>query len=206
MRGALRIKLRLDSREDEDYPENAWLLGLAIEPGRINPDATGQQDYNYAAFTVEANRYTRLPYGLQWDIGTRLSSSFDRIPTQLYQTLNGYGGIRGTDDAPFDVVRGDRMVRLSTEFRMDLPDVPIIKWIYSRWDLVVFGDAGYLTQADNPTSVLGFLGTSFSQWKKSVGFGVSGESLLPYLGFYVAREIDGDRDRPRFIVRLERSF
>ena len=205
-RGALRLGFVFDSREDRDYPQNAWYLGCSLEPGRLVTDAAGDADLNYTAFTIEANRYTRLPFGLQWDIGTRLSSSFTQIPTQLSQTLNGYGGIRGTDDAPFPVVRGDRMVRLSTEFRVGLPDAPVVRWFYTQWDLLVFADAGYLTEATNPTSTFGWLDTSFRNWKKSVGVGVSGESIGPYVGLYVSREIDGDRDRPRFIVRLERSF
>jgi hypothetical protein len=205
-RAALRAGVTFDSREERDYPRDAWFLGLWIEPGRLSPSATGSEDLDYTAFTVEANRYTRLPFAMQWDIGTRLSSSFDRIPQQLFQTLNGYGGIRGTDDAPFPVIRGDRMVRLSTELRTELPELPVISWFYSRWDLLLFADAGYLTEAKNPTSVFGFLDASWDDWKKSVGVGISGESLGPYVGLYIAREIAGDRDRPRFIVRLERSF
>jgi hypothetical protein len=205
-RGALRLGLVFDSREDRDYPQDAWFLGLSIEPGRLSPDASGDDGASYTAFTLEANRYTRLPFGLQWDIGTRLSSSFTRVPTQLYQTLNGYGGIRGTDDAPFPVIRGDRMVRLSTEFRAELPETPVVRWFYSRWDLLFFADAGYLTEAISPTSPFGWLDTPFGDWKKSVGVGISGESLGPYVGLYLAKELNGDRDRPRFIARLERSF
>jgi hypothetical protein len=203
-RGALRLALVFDSREDRNYAQNAWYLGGSLEPGRLSSEEAVDEDYT--AFTVEANRYTRLPFGIQWDIGTRLSSSFTRVPTQLFQTLNGYGGIRGTDDTPFGVARGDRMVRLSTEFRVRLPDVPVVRWFYTRWDLSIFADAGYLTQATNPTSAFGWLDASFSDWKKSAGAGISGESLVPYVGVYVARQIDGDGDRPRVVVRLEKSF
>jgi outer membrane protein assembly factor BamA len=205
-RGAFRLGLSLDSREDADYPRNAWYVALQVETGRLSPDPAGTGDVNYAAFTIETNRYTLLPFALQWDIGARLSSSFEQIPTQLYQTLNGYGGIRGTDDAPFPVLRGDRMIRVSTELRTELPELPVVRWLYSRWDLLVFGDAGYLTVAKRPTSPFGFLDAPFDDWMKSVGVGISGESFWPYLGFYVARQIDGKMNRPRFIVRLERSF
>ena len=201
-----RVTVQFDSRYDRVYPRNAWLLGLAIESGRLSPDADGAADVNYTGFTIEANRYTRFPFGLQWDIGARLSSSFDAIPFQLYQTLNGYGGLRGTNRVPFDVPRGDRMVRLSTEFRYALPELPVVRWIYSRWDILGFAEAGLLTEAENPTSPLGWLDTSFDHWRKTVGLGVTGESFFPYLGLYVAQEIGGDRTSPRFIIRLARSF
>ncbi|UCH83090.1 MAG: BamA/TamA family outer membrane protein, partial [Candidatus Latescibacterota bacterium] len=192
-----RVTVQFDTREDRVFPGNAWLFGVAIETGRLSPDEDDAVDIDYTAFTIEANRYTLFPFGLQWDIGTRLSSSFDAIPFQLFQTLNGYGGLRGTNRVPFDVPRGDRMVRLSTEFRYPLPDIPVMRFIYSRWDILGFADAGLLTEADNPTSPFGWLDTPFSYWKKTVGLGVSGESFFPYVGFYVAQEIDGDRTSPR---------
>ena len=203
-RWAGRLALTYDTREDGDYPIDAWLFGAAIEAGHVDPDA--EEAFDYTAFTLEADRYTRLPLGLQWDIGARLSSSFDRIPTQLYQTLNGYGGVRGTENDPYPYVRADRLIRISTELRTGLPDVPIVRWIYETWDLLLFADAGLLAPAANPTSVFGFLDAPFEDWVKSVGAGVSGESFFPYLGFYVAQEIKGNRTKPRFIVRLERSF
>ena len=98
------------------------------------------------------------------------------------------------------------MVRLATEFRYELPELPVVRWIYSRWDMLGFADAGLLAEAQNPTSPFGWLDTSFDDWKKTVGLGVSGESFMPYLGLYVAREINGERTSPRFIIRLERSF
>jgi hypothetical protein len=201
-----RVSARFDSREERVYPGNAWLFGLAVESGRLTPDAADANKVDYTAFSIEANRYTLFPFGLQWDIGTRLSSSFNAIPFQLYQTLNGYGGIRGTDRVPFDVPRGDRTVRLSTEFRYELPELPVVRWVYSRWEILGFVDAGLLAEAQNPTSTFGWLDTSFDNWKKTVGLGVSGESFMPYLGLYVAQEINGDRTSPRFIIRLERSF
>ena len=98
------------------------------------------------------------------------------------------------------------MIRVSTELGFELPEVPIVNWVFSTWNLMGFADAGLLTQAPNPTSAFGFLDTSFSNWKKSVGVGVSGESFFPYFGIYIAKEIDGDRESPRVIVRIEKSF
>ncbi len=205
-RAAGMIGAAYDSREDIYANENAWFLGCTFEAGRHSPHADGADSYDYSAFTVETNRYNRLPMGFQWDIGARLSSAFDRIPHQLYQTLNGYGGIRGTNRIPFDVDRGDRMIRVSTELRYELPSLPIVNWVYSTWHLLGFADAGLLAQAESPTSTFGFLDTSFSNWKKSVGAGISGESFFPYFGIYVAKEIDGDRKSPRVIVRIEKTF
>ncbi|MEJ2721607.1 MAG: BamA/TamA family outer membrane protein, partial [bacterium] len=210
-----RLTVTYDSRDDPDYPRNAWLFGIAVESGRLSRDAdgtagdsgsAGAADVDYTAFTIQANRYNRLPFGLQWDIGARLSSSFGAIPFQLYQTLNGYGGVRGTDRVPFEVARGDRMVRVSTELRHELPELPVVRWVYSRWYVLGFADAGLLAEAECPNAPLDFLDTSFNGWKKSVGIGVSGESFVPYLGFYAAQEINGSRTRPRFIVRIERTF
>jgi outer membrane protein assembly factor BamA len=200
------IAAAYDSREDKYLPENAWFLGCSFEAGRLSPHAAGAESFDYSAVTVETNRYTLFPAGFHWDIGARLSTAFDRVPLQLYQTLNGYGGIRGANRVPFDIDRGDRMVRVSTEIGVELPELPIVNWVYSTWHLVGFADAGLLSKADNPSSTFGFLDTSFSNWKKSTGLGVTGESFFPFFALYVAKEIDGDRTSPRVIVRIEKTF
>ena len=72
--------------------------------------------------------------------------------------------------------------------------------------LLAFADAGYLTMAESPRSPFGFLDGSLGDWKKSVGIGISGESLVPYLGIYAAQDLDAGSFSPRFIIRIERSF
>jgi len=152
-----------------------------------------------------ANRYTRLPLDIQWDIGARVFTAFDPIPYQRYQTLNGYGGVRGANNQPFDIVRGNRLAWLSTEFRRELPQLPGFDRVYARWDFLVFGDIGLLADVPADAGAFDFI-ADMSDWIKTVGFGISGESFPPYLGIYLAKEIDGERDNPRVIVRLARSF
>jgi len=191
-----------DPREDAAKPGNAWFFNGWVEKGI----ADGPGDFSYTAFSVDLRRYTRLPLGWRWDIRAKIFSSFDPVPRQVTQSLNGYGGIRGLDDDPFAVRRGDRLALFSGELRAGLPELPVFRWLFTRWDLVFFSDIGLLTQAANEKAPLGFLDASFDSWKKTAGLGISGESFLPYVGIYVAQDLDRGRRDPRIIVRMIRSF
>ena len=199
---AVTSMVTFDTRDDTTRPHNAWLLSGWMEKGI----ADGPGDFSYTAFAVDLRRYTRLPFGLHCDTRARVFSTFDAIPPQVTQSLNGYGGIRGLNDVPFAVPRGDRLALGSVELREGLPSVPIIRWLFTSWDLVLFGDVGLLARATNAKAPFGFLGTPFDEWKKSAGIGISGESFLPYVGIYVAQDLDRQRRNPRVIVRLMRTF
>jgi outer membrane protein assembly factor BamA len=114
--------------------------------------------------------------------------------------------MRGMHDIPFPVSRGDRLALFSTELRIPLPQVPVIKILYTRWNLLLFSDVGLLRLDGGSSGPFRFLNTQKEAWGKSIGIGVSGEAFLPYLGFYVAQDLTRGNKRPRFIVRAERSF
>lgn len=195
-------RILLDTRIDEIWRENAWQIGIWVEKGI----ADGPGDFSYMAFDIDAKRYNYLPWRSRLDMRAKLFSSFDAIPAQITRSLNGYGGVRGTSDFPFAVQRGDRLALFSIEFRRELPDIRFVKSLFSTWNLLIFSDIGLLASADNKKSPLGFLDAPFEDWKKTAGIGISGQSLLPYIGFYVAQDLDSDKFEPRYILRVERSF
>ena len=199
---AVSTGLTFDSRQDSAKPQNAWFFSTWVEKGIAN----GLGDFSYAGFSVDLRRYTRLPLGVQWDVRAKVFSTFDPIPRQITQSLNGYGGVRGLKDDPFTVHRGDRLALLSSEVRTALPDLPVFRWLFTRWDMLLFSDVGLLARAKNEKSPLGFMDTPFHQWKKSIGVGISGESFLPYVGIYLAQDINREQRNPRIIVRMMRSF
>jgi len=191
-----------DSRDDVNRPDRAWRGEVRVEKGI----ADGPGDFSYTAFQVEVCRYQQLRRWLQWDMRGKIFSAFDAVPAQVTQSLNGYGGVRGPQDVPFGIRRGNRLLLFSGELRTPLPELPVFRWIFERWDAVAFADLGLLTVAENDRAPLAFVNTPFAAWKKSVGLGVSGESFLPYLGVYFAQEVGSGRKNPRVIVRAARSF
>ncbi|MCK4537409.1 MAG: hypothetical protein KAV42_01300 [Candidatus Krumholzibacteria bacterium] len=199
---AISTRLTVDTRGEEAWRENAWLLDLWVEKGI----ADGPGDFSYTAFDIDVRRYNYLPWRMKFDLRTKIFSSFSELPLQLSRSLNGYAGVRGASDVPFPEGRGDRMALLSVELRKSLPDLPVFRWIYSRWDLLLFSDIGLVTRAENVESPFGFLDEPFDNWKKTAGIGFSGESFLPFLGFYMAQDLDAEEFDPRFILRMRRSF
>jgi len=194
--------IEFDSRIDEVWKENAWLARLWVEKGI----ADGPGDFSYSAFEIDLRRYQYLPWNMRFDLRGRLFAGFTPLPRQLSRSLNGYGGVRGLSDLPFETGRGDRMSLFTVELRRNLPEIPVFRTIYSRWDLVLFSDLGLLTNAENEEAPLRFLSDSSDDWKKTAGIGISGESILPYIGFYVAQDLDADSFSPRYILRFNRSF
>jgi hypothetical protein len=190
-----------DSRREPARPANAWYVELWGEKG-FESDFS---DFSYEAFSVDLRRYNSLPLELQLDLRGKLFSTLSDSPRQVYQSLNGYGGVRGLPDQSFDVRRGDRMVLFTGELRRALPDVRFVRSVFTSWDLLVFTDIGLLVEAEDPDDPFAFLEAPWDDWGKSVGLGVSGESILPYIGFYVAKDLD-DRRGLRAILRIERSF
>ena len=199
---AVSARLTVDTRGEEAWRENAWLFDLWVEKGI----ADGPGDFSYTAFDIDVRRYNYLPWRMKFDLRAKVFSSFSELPLQLFRSVNGYAGVRGTSDIPFPSGRGDRMALFSAELRRPLPDMPVFKWFYSRWDLVLFSDIGLVTRAENHESPFGFFDEPFDDWKKTVGIGFSGESFLPYLGFYMAQDLDAEGFDPRYIIRMRRSF
>ncbi len=199
---ALMCNIKFDTRQEESWRENAWYCDLMVEKGLRD----GPGDFSYTAFDVDIRRYNYLPWRMKLDLRAKLFSSFDRIPFQITRSLNGYGGVRGAKDFPFRTERGDRMMLFSAELRRKLPEVPVLRMLFSSWDFLVFTDIGLLTVAANATSPLAFLDTPFDEWKRTAGIGFSGESFLPYTGLYLAQDLDRNSFDPRLILRFQRSF
>jgi len=199
---AFDISLVYDGREDETWRRSAWRADLVFESG---VDA-GPGEISYDLFEIELARYQYLPALMRLDLRGRLFSSFGPIPPQATRALGGYGGLRGTRNEPFAVVRGDRLALVSVELRRRLPDLPYLRSVLTRWCLLAFTDIGLLDEAEQVFRPLDFLDAPAEAWRTTVGLGISGESFMPYLGLYVAQDLDRDRFEPRVILRFERSF
>lgn len=200
-RVAVSAAIQYDSREEPEWPGESWFLRLWGEKGF---DA-GYGDFNYEAASIELNRYQPLPYDMHLSFRGRLFTTYGGAPMQVYQSLNGYGGVRGLSDQPFDARRGNRLALFSVEWRRRLPDLRFVRAFFTRWDLLVFSDVGLLVEESAEDEPFAFLETPFEDWGKTLGLGVSAESILPYVGIYVAKDLDGDRGM-RGIFRIERSF
>jgi hypothetical protein len=87
-----------------------------------------------------------------------------------------------------------------------MPEIPVLKVLFTSWDLTAFGDLGLLQLDGGSEGAFSFLDTKLDRWGKSVGIGISGESFLPFLAFYVAQDLDRHNKRPRFIIRANRSL
>jgi outer membrane protein assembly factor BamA len=196
------IAATFDTRVSPARPASAWFGSVQVERGF----ATGPGDFPFTSLTLDVRRYNRLWRKINVDLRGRIFTAFDDLPRQRLQSLNGYSGVRGLHDIPFDVRRGDRLAVFSSELRIPMPELPLLKFLYTSWDLTAFGDLGLLDLDGGSEGAFSFLDTKLDRWGKSVGIGISGESFLPFLAFYVAQDLDRHNKRPRFIMRANRSL
>jgi hypothetical protein len=199
---AVDLRIGYDSREDESWRRSAWRLELWMEKGF---DA-GQADFPYEAFDIELARYQYLGRSSRVDLRGKVFSTFSHVPGQITRTLGGYAGVRGARDMPFPVEKGDRLALFSVEARTRLPDLWGVRSLFTRWDLIVFSDMGLLADAGNKEAPFGFLDTPFGEWVKTAGIGFCGQSFLPYVGFYIAQDLDREKFEPRALLRFEKTF
>lgn len=199
---AAALRFCYDGREDEGWRRSAWRFDFWFEKGF----RTGAADFSYEAFDIDLSRYQYIGRRSQVGLRGKVFSAFSPVPGQLRRTLTGYGGVRGARDIPFPNEKGDRLALFSIEARTRLPDVWGIRWLFTSWDLLVFSDIGLLADAENKESPFGFFETPFEEWRKTAGLGFSGQSFLPYVGFYIAQDLDRDKFEPRAILRFEQSF
>jgi hypothetical protein len=198
----LSMRLEYDGRDEEGWRRSAWRFDLWFEKGL----EAGSADFSYEAFDIDVARYQYLGRRSRIDLRGKVFSAFSPVPGQLRRTLGGYAGVRGARDIPFPVEKGDRLALFSVEARTRLPDVWGLRSLFSYWDILVFSDIGLLAEAGNKESPFGFFKTPFEEWVKTAGLGFSGQSFLPYVGFYIAHDLDRDRFEPRAILRFEQSF
>ncbi len=196
------IGIEYDTRLFPSRLSNAWFARVEVDAGT----GIGPGDFEYSTVTLDVRRYNRLLRGLNVDLRGRVFTTRDNIPRQRTQSLNGYAGVRGLHDIPFDDRRGDRLALFSAELRVGMPQIRYLEILYTRWNIVTFADIGILKLHGDRYGAWEFLESDWDEWGKSVGIGISGESFVPYLGFYVAQDLDRDNKRPRFIIRFARPF
>lgn len=201
-RMAAGINIKIDTRDEIGWTYGGWKLNALLEKGISD----GPGEFSYSFFDIELCRYSEISGGVMLDMRGKLFSTFTQIPAQLTRSLNGYSGIRGLSDSPFESRRGNRLALFSAELRKRVPDIPFIDKVITDASALLFSDIGILSDEDGDGPVLKFMDGKRGGWKKTAGIGLSGKSFFPYFGLYIAEDLDSDSFTPRYIIRFERSF
>jgi hemolysin activation/secretion protein len=158
----------------------------------------------YTMLEAAVRRHQRLSYSDFLDLKFKAAGAVDPLPVQRTYSLGSVGGVRGKDFDSWGVPRGDRLLLANIEYRRRLPTVRYIQSVFSTWWLVAFYDAGALFISKDPDDLGTLISDASDHAGSGTGVGVSGSSFLPYIGMFVAKDLD--TDSWRFIVRLNRPF
>jgi hypothetical protein len=175
-----------------------WNLGAGLE--RAWTGLGG--DVSFWRGTLHVRRYTRLAErhwlnARAYVTGPVLGT--DVLPRQRFTYLGGAGSLPGFDTLELE---GDRGVLGSLEYTFQLPNTSWSTPVFLLWQLEVFSNLGNAEDEQERAALYSDL-----QW--DVGAGVSGVTVLGYLGLFIAQrvtELEGSSSGPNLLFRLQRAF
>lgn len=196
----LQLRVEYDTRFDPYFPADAWLVEAGLRSGLDFIDGEG----TYTILEATARRHQKLTRSDFLDLRFKMAGATDELPPQRTFSFGTYGAVRGKDYESWDSPRGDRLLLANVEYRRMLTPVRYIQSVLSSWWFVAFFDAGAFFVSEDPEDFGTLFSDSGDHSGSGAGVGISGSSLLPYFGMFVAKDLD--TDSWRFIVRINRPF
>ncbi|MBA2565830.1 MAG: BamA/TamA family outer membrane protein [Gemmatimonadetes bacterium] len=175
-----------------------WNLAAELERGG---EALGG-DLSFWRGMLHLRRYNRLSERHWLNARVYLSgpvAGTASLPRQRFTYLGGPGSLPGFDTL---VLEGDRAVLGTAEYTYQLPTTSWSAPVFLLWQLEIFSDVGNAVDASDRVQL-------YSKLHWDAGIGVSGVTVLGYLGVFVSQRLshfDERSDGPRALFRLGRSF
>jgi outer membrane protein assembly factor BamA len=175
-----------------------WSLGAGLEHAWKGLGG----EVSFWRGTLNVRRYSRLAERHWLNARAYLTAPLfgsDVLPAQRFTYLGGPGSLPGFDTLEFG---GDRGVLGSVEYTYQLPNTSWSAPVFLLWQLEVFSNLGNAVSEANRADL-------YSDLHWDAGVGVSGVTVLGYLGLFVAQHLsdaDGSSSGPRVFFRLQRGF
>jgi hypothetical protein len=195
-----KLSLCYDTRFDTHFPADAWHIQAVMRSGLDFLEG----ERTYTMLEAAVRRHQQLTYSNFLDLRFKAAGAMDPLPAQRTYSLGNVGGVRGKNFDSWEVPRGDRLLLANVEYRRRLAPVRYLESIFSSWWLVAFYDAGAVFLSEDPEDFGSLFSDASDHTGSGAGLGVSGSSFLPYVGLFVAKDLD--TDSWRFILRLNRPF
>ncbi|HEY7461046.1 MAG TPA: BamA/TamA family outer membrane protein [Gemmatimonadota bacterium] len=175
-----------------------WNLGAGLE--RAWQGLGG--DVSFWRGTLHVRRYTRLAERHWLNARVYVTGPVlgtDDLPPQRFTYLGGPGSLPGFDTLE---LAGDRGVLGTVEYTFQLPSTSWSTPVFLLWQLEVFSNVGNAVDEGDRTRL-------YSDLHWDAGVGVSGVTVLGYLGLFLAQrlsDLDAPSSGPRVLFRLQRAF
>lgn len=194
----LELRLHTAATQSPSLRVPGWNLAAAVE--RAGSALEGELAFTRG--TLHLRRYNRL--GERYWLNLRLFATGPlgdtrALPPQRFTYLGGAGSLPGFE--PLEIA-GDRAVLASAEIDVQLPNTSWSAPVFLLWQLELFSNAGHAVFRDDRSRLLSDL-----HW--DAGAGVSGITVLGYLGVFAAQRLshlDEPSSGPRVFFRLQRTF
>ena len=194
----LEARLLTASTQSPSLRVPGWSLSAGLE----SAGSAAGGDVAFRRGVLHLRRYTQVGErhwlsGRVYVSGPVLGT--DSLPPQRFTYLGGPGSLPGFDTL---VLGGDRGVLASAEYTFQLPNTRWSTPVFLLWQLEVFSNAGNSVTRARRSRL-------YSDLHWDAGLGVSGVTVLGYLGLFVAQRLshfDERSDGPRVLFRLQRTF
>ena len=198
---SLHVTFTLDSRNNQKYPDQGWLIDVHGEFAGKNFNKT---DTDFDRLIVDIRRYQPITYGENLDFRLRAGSSRGVLPEHLKFDLGGISTLRGYKFKEF--ADYNRMILGNIEYRIHGRRNPLNNVMgMSDFSFILFADAGYgWSVVDTLRAQDGFKHLDWDDLYTSIGFAIGNREGNVRLNFAKRLDVKGE---PMVVTfRINRPF
>ena len=171
---SLLLTAVLDSRNDTYFTLSGTRLKLE---GELAGGALGG-DHGFARYDLSLERWDSFAVKHHTYFWLKVAGADVGLPFQRSYTLGNT--LRGHDNYAYS---GDRMVLLQSAYGYSLPSLPVIEYLFLRWQAELIYEAGTAFYNSDPLQ-------DYRDLKQDAGFGFSGNTILGRLRLHLFQNLD----------------
>ncbi len=164
----------LDSRNDTYFTLSGTRLKFE---GELAGGALGGK-HGFARYDLSLERWDSFALKHHTYLWLKVGGADGGLPFQRGYTLGNT--LRGHDNFAYS---GDRMVLMQSAYGYSLPSLPVIEYLFLRWQADLIYEAGTAFYNDDPMQ-------DYSDLKQDAGIGFSGNTVLGRLRFHLFQDLD----------------
>ena len=135
-------------------------------------------DHGFARYDLSLERWDSFAVKHHTYLWLKIAGADTGLPFQRGYTMGN--ALRGHDNFAYS---GDRMVLLQSAYGYSLPSLPVIEYLFLRWQADLIYEAGTAFYHDDPLQ-------SYTDLKQDAGIGFTGNTILGRLKLHLFQNLD----------------
>lgn len=135
-------------------------------------------DHGFARYVFSLERWDTFNSRHHTYLWLKLAGADQSLPFQRGYTMGN--ALRGHDNFAYS---GDRMVLIQAAYGYSLPTIPVVEYLFFRWQADFIYETGTAFFHNDPSE-------SFSDLKQDAGFGFTGNTIMGRVGIHLFQDLD----------------